>query len=629
MEGSMPAALVDLTESLLGGGEAEAERRWEQEDAEMREAAHVETVEDGAPLPPLQPVLGGSMERGRARVSAGNQLLSRIVSRSVITSISRELERRRRRPQLAPGVEAENGYAENGNVEDYDDREEDEEEADEEEADEEEADDRAAFAPSAYVMDFTGRLNLYYHVSVFILSVLEASIDDSIAAASSSRNATAATGSRVDTGATSSSSSQDPYAQEREQMGGSSLPEAMVMDADDGAQELQFRMFLLPGAIDQALAEYASTHTSGAEPATPDAPLMQRLSFGTREHNTAVGGDQRRLLWQREREEKLQRLRDIARAMRDERGGIQIPVAVLGLRINSELRRSTRAAMGNLGERRESAAAAAPPAPATAAGALSHSLGLHDALRGLRNRLSGIVPGFLAGHAHPARQVPPTASPADSDIQPEQVPALSDVAAEGGTATAAAAAAGDDQQQPGLSVYITIHYMPLGNPLMLPMAAYALFPELVAEDSNNRAAAASAAENNGGSGVSSGNNYDLFMEIANIIGQASSTTVSQDVIDKRLRKYVYYKGGERRCPVARLLTNEDGDDGDEALKEIPLVSADRCPVCLDDFETGDVLRVLECHHGLHMTCGDAWFTKGSNKCPICRSEAVHSDKTAT
>ncbi|KAI8321871.1 hypothetical protein GQ54DRAFT_248227, partial [Martensiomyces pterosporus] len=53
---------------------------------------------------------------------------------------------------------------------------------------------------------------------------------------------------------------------------------------------------------------------------------------------------------------------------------------------------------------------------------------------------------------------------------------------------------------------------------------------------------------------------------------------------------------------------------------VRLVSSERCPVCLEDFDDGDVLRVLKCHHALHLVCGDSWFTQGSNKCPICRSE---------
>ncbi|KAJ2460991.1 hypothetical protein GGF42_000483 [Coemansia sp. RSA 2424] len=574
IEDLLHTALVDLTESLEAqGGEAEAERRWEREDAEMQDAAHVETFEEGVPLPPAN--LPSSVDRGRARVSAGNQLLSRIVSRSVITSISRELERRRPLLGLEPA--------------------------------EEEAGDHAA---SAYVMDFTGRLSLYYHVSVFILSVLEANVN--APATSSNAGEDAMAENPVEASPASLSQQQQQQDGGLSSSSSSDSSEAMAVDGDDGAQGLQFRMFLLPGAIDQALDEYASTHAPATAPATTEsavssAELPPRL--GAERGQSA--GEQRRALWQRQREERLRRLRNIARAMHDERRGIQVPVAVLGLRMNSELRRSTRTALQNLGERManttESPPTTTPPPPV----APSHSTALQDALRGLRNRLGGIVPGFLAGHS-PARGAPHAGEAmADSDIQP--------AAASSSAPGAAAEGATAEEQQPGLSVFITIHYMQLGNPLMLPMAAYALFPELVADDSTATGDAARATESSGG--VSSGNNYDLFMEIANIIGQASSNTVSQDLVDKRLRKYSYHKDGDE-CPVARLVADSDDDSG-EAPAEISLVSADRCPVCLEDFEAGDVLRVLECHHGLHMTCGDAWFTKGSNKCPICRSEAVH------
>ncbi|KAJ2747777.1 hypothetical protein GGI20_000247 [Coemansia sp. BCRC 34301] len=515
------ATLVDLAQALDGRGgeaEAEAERRWEREDAAMQDAAHIETFEDGEPLPPPPPPVSVA-DRGRARVRAGNHLLSRIVSRSVITSIARELERRQP-PASLEGEEAARDHA-------------------------------------AYVMDFTGRLNLYYHVSVFILSVLEANVNTD--------NSAPAENPPADYSSSAPSSSPPPPpppppAQQR------SEPEAIAVDGDDdGVHGLQFRMFLLPGAIDQALAEYASTHAAAEGTTPPVAGLAPRQS-----------GEQR------DREEKLRRLRDIARAMHDERRGIQIPVAILGLRMNSELRRSTRTALQRLSE------GSSPPATTTAP---VPSSGLHDMVRGLRSRLGSIVPGFLAAHDAPESS---TIQPAAAVVSPENA---------------------SEEQQPGLSVFITIQYMQLGNPLMLPMAAYALFPELVADDSAMPPSS------------SSGNNYDLFMEIANIIGQASSTTVSQDLVDKRLRKYSYHRDA-CKCPVARLLA-EDNDGGvDTAPAEVSLVSADRCPVCLEDFETGDVLRVLECHHGLHMTCGDAWFTKGSNKCPICRSEAVHSDNPA-
>ncbi|KAJ2087778.1 hypothetical protein GGI09_006481 [Coemansia sp. S100] len=484
-------------------GRAAVEQLWEQADVEMQDTIHTETLDT-----PGVDAVG----MARARVRAGNRLLSRIVSRSVISAIAQELERRRQ-PSATGDPEA--------------DRE------------------------SAYMMDFSGRLNLYYHVSVFILSVLEASVDAPSGASSESGGE----GTVVEN-PTVAGSSQQAVADD-----GSSSSVA----GDDSTHGLQFRMFLLPGAIDQALAEHASTHTAAPRGATQAASEPGDNGQTSDEQFFA---EQRRASRLLDREEKLRRLRDIARAMRDERRDIQIPVAVLGLRMNSELRRSTRTALQNLGER--IASSETPP--------VSHTSGLQDALRGLRNRLTNIVPGFMATGSH-NRQEAEVAETAANDIQP---------AGEGAAV------------QPGLSVFITIHHMQLGNPLMLPMAAYALFPELVAEDTEDS--------------LGRGTNYELFIEIANILGQTRSDTVSQDLVDKRLRKYHYHSDGGSpvACPI------DDPLSGD-----IALVSADRCPVCLEDFLEGDVLRVLECHHGLHIVCGDSWFTKGSNKCPICRSEAVH------
>ncbi|KAJ2807507.1 hypothetical protein H4S07_003578, partial [Coemansia furcata] len=412
--------------------------RWEQADAEMHDAAAAADL--GASE--ITDVTGTSRAGGtaRARVRAGNQLLSRIVSRSIIVAIAQELERRRRAPADPPAAHAGGGV-------------------------------------STYVMDFSSRLNLYYHVSVFILSVLEASIDTP---SGDSESGGARTGV------------ENPVA-----AGLAQQQEAVTVDGASGAGDdpengLQFRMFLLPGAIDHALAEHASTHTSSDTQTTPPpndtTPLPNDTApLPSGQTPEQASGENGRESWHNDREEKLRRLRDIARAMHDERRAIQIPVAVLGLRMNSELRRSTRTALQNLGER--IAASEASPAPPS---------GLQDTIRGLRDRLTNIVPGFMAPQQEPETEEP--------DIQPAP-------------ADAAAAA-----EQPGMSVFITIHYMQLGNPLMLPMAAYALFPELVADDTDIR----------------SPGNYDLFMEIANILGQVRSTTVSQELVDKQLRKYHYH-----------------------------------------------------------------------------------------
>ncbi|KAK9688927.1 hypothetical protein RND81_09G022600 [Saponaria officinalis] len=49
-------------------------------------------------------------------------------------------------------------------------------------------------------------------------------------------------------------------------------------------------------------------------------------------------------------------------------------------------------------------------------------------------------------------------------------------------------------------------------------------------------------------------------------------------------------------------------------------SCNECAICLDDFEEGEVCRVLvNCSHMFHSKCVDDWLTN-NQKCPNCRSD---------
>ena len=49
-------------------------------------------------------------------------------------------------------------------------------------------------------------------------------------------------------------------------------------------------------------------------------------------------------------------------------------------------------------------------------------------------------------------------------------------------------------------------------------------------------------------------------------------------------------------------------------------SAERCLVCLSDFEQGEECRLLGCRHVFHKDCVDQWIKVGRNACPACRTE---------
>ena len=61
-------------------------------------------------------------------------------------------------------------------------------------------------------------------------------------------------------------------------------------------------------------------------------------------------------------------------------------------------------------------------------------------------------------------------------------------------------------------------------------------------------------------------------------------------------------------------TQTASSENDEEEEE-----ADKCTICLSEFEAEEDVRRLPCMHLFHVECVDQWL--GQNKrCPICRSE---------
>ncbi|RPA96489.1 hypothetical protein L873DRAFT_1694515 [Choiromyces venosus 120613-1] len=74
--------------------------------------------------------------------------------------------------------------------------------------------------------------------------------------------------------------------------------------------------------------------------------------------------------------------------------------------------------------------------------------------------------------------------------------------------------------------------------------------------------------------------------------------------------------------------------GEEAAKEIGTggsqveldVEQVRCPVCQEDFEQGQDLRVLPCRHSFHPDCIDPWLLNVAGSCPLCRIDLRPEDQ---
>lgn len=51
----------------------------------------------------------------------------------------------------------------------------------------------------------------------------------------------------------------------------------------------------------------------------------------------------------------------------------------------------------------------------------------------------------------------------------------------------------------------------------------------------------------------------------------------------------------------------------------------QCYICLVEYEEGDMLRTLPCHHEFHRTCVDKWLKEIHRVCPLCRGDICQAD----
>jgi len=98
----------------------------------------------------------------------------------------------------------------------------------------------------------------------------------------------------------------------------------------------------------------------------------------------------------------------------------------------------------------------------------------------------------------------------------------------------------------------------------------------------------------GGQDVTEAENYEALLSLAERLGEVKPKGLNKNDIEQ-LPSYRYAS---------------EGSDTDQTV----------CVVCMSDFETRQVVRVLPCAHEFHSKCVDKWL-KTNRTCPICRGDA--------
>ncbi|CAG8537600.1 13609_t:CDS:2 [Ambispora leptoticha] len=81
-----------------------------------------------------------------------------------------------------------------------------------------------------------------------------------------------------------------------------------------------------------------------------------------------------------------------------------------------------------------------------------------------------------------------------------------------------------------------------------------------------------------------------------------------------------------RRDSSRSITFNPRKIGDLSMTEEKRYSNDMCSICLEEFQDGEILRLLpNCSHLYHTDCVDKWLNTKSSQCPLCKKDCTPAE----